>query len=153
MCPTPPEVFELLARRGHRLTRPRRAVVEALAAAGGPVSAQALHSLPGLAHVDLVTVYRTLHWLAELGLARTAPGAGLAELYELAAHDDHSHHLLCDGCGLVLTVAICGLDEAVAERIAREHGFIVSHHRLTFHGSCAGCAAQGNGSAPSSIAS
>ena len=137
------ELFQSLADRGERLTRTRRAVLEALAGAGGPVSVRALHQAVGPRRVDLVTVYRTLHWLAELGVARAVLTGGAAELFELVDADEHTHHLLCDGCGAVVTVRACGVDPSVAERIEREHGFSVSHHRLTFHGRCRECAARG----------
>jgi len=134
-----PDVLVSLADRGQRLTRTRRAVIEALAAAGGPVSVRALHEAVGARRVDLVTVYRTLHWLAALGVARAVPTGGTAELYELAAPGDHTHHLVCDGCGAVQTVSVCGLAPDVGERIAAQHGFRVTHHRLTFHGRCRDC--------------
>lgn len=137
------ELIQSLANRGERLTRTRRAVLESLAAAGGPVSVRALHQAVGPKRVDLVTVYRTLHWLAELGVARPVLTGGAAELFELADADEHTHHLLCDECGAVSTVRACGVDPGVAERIESEHGFHVSHHRLTFHGRCRECAARG----------
>jgi Fe2+ or Zn2+ uptake regulation protein len=137
------ELLQSLANRGERLTRTRRAVLEALAAADGPVSVRALHESVGARRVDLVTVYRTLHWLAELGVARAVLTGGAAELFELVYPNQHTHHLLCDECGAVLTVGLCGVDPTVAERIEREHGFAVSHHRLTYHGRCRECAARG----------
>jgi len=137
------ELIQSLADRGERMTRTRRAVLEALAAADGPVSVRALHQAVGPRRVDLVTVYRTLHWLAELGAARAVLTGGAAELYELADPGEHTHHLLCDECGAVATVRVCGVDPAVAGRIEREHGFSVSQHRLTFHGRCRECAARG----------
>ena len=139
MAASLPDVLHALSERGERLTRTRRAVIEALAIAGGPVSVRALHQAVGARRVDLVTVYRTLHWLAELGVARAVPTGGAAELYELASPGDHTHHLVCDGCGAVLTVAACGVDPDVAGRIEAEHGFRVTHHRLTFHGRCRDC--------------
>lgn len=137
------ELFQSLADRGERLTRTRRAVLETLAAAGGPMSVRALHQSVGPRRVDLVTVYRTLHWLEELGAARAVLTGGAAELFELALPGEHTHHLLCDECGAVATVPVCGVDPAVAGRIEREHGFRVSHHRLTYHGRCRECAERG----------
>jgi len=132
------DVFDQIARLGHRLTRGRRVVIESLLAAGGPSSVRDLHAAAGA--VDLVTVYRALHWLVELGLARQVGGGPSGERYELlAAGDEHTHHLHCDGCGRMFTVPVCGLPRAVFAAIEREYGFAVNHHRLTFHGRCAEC--------------
>ncbi|HWK90239.1 MAG TPA: Fur family transcriptional regulator [Longimicrobium sp.] len=135
------EILQLIARGGHRVTGPRRRVVEALSACAAPVSARDLHASLGAEDTDLVTVYRTLRWLVDLGLARTVVAGAGAELFELVPADRHSHHLHCDRCGAIRTVAVCGLDRAVLERIERDFGFSVDHHRLTFHGVCAECRA------------
>jgi Fe2+ or Zn2+ uptake regulation protein len=132
------QILGRITERGHRLTRPRRAVVREMASAGAPVSARGLHDALAADGTDLATVYRTLRWLVELGLARTVVTGG-AERFELVPAGGHSHHLRCDACGGIRTVSICGLDRAVLDLIEREYGFAVDHHRLTFHGRCAGC--------------
>lgn len=133
------EILRSAAKRGHRLTRPRRLVVEALAAAPEPLSARALHEAVGTGRTDLVTVYRTLDWLMEIGVARPVLTGEGAERVELVPAERHTHHLVCDACGAVRTVSICGLDRSIAERIEREHGFRVDHHQLIFHGRCGEC--------------
>lgn len=133
------EILRAATQRGHRLTRPRRLVVEALAASPEPLSARALHEAVGTERTDLVTVYRTLDWLMAIGLARPVLTGEGVERVELVPAERHSHHLVCDGCGAVRTVSICGLDRSIAERIEREHGFRVDHHQLIFHGRCGEC--------------
>jgi Fur family ferric uptake transcriptional regulator len=132
------DVFDQIARMGHRLTRARRVVIEAMLAAEGPSSVRDLHA--GAGPVDLVTVYRALHWLVELGLARQVPGGASGERFELvAAGREHTHHLHCDGCGRMFTVPVCGVPRSVFTAIHRDYGFAVNDHRLTFHGRCAEC--------------
>jgi Fur family ferric uptake transcriptional regulator len=138
--PEAAEVLRAAAERGHRLTRPRRRVIEALAGAQEPLSARALHEAVGTDRIDLVTVYRTLDWLMEIGLARPVLTGEGAERVELVPAERHTHHLVCDTCGAVRTVSICGLDRTIAERIEREHDFAVDHHQLIFHGRCGACA-------------
>ena len=130
------EVLAALAERRQRLTRPRRAVVEALFAAAGPVTAQELHAM--LRGVDLVTVYRTLGWLVELGVAREVTVRG-AERFEPVEEGAHAHHLHCGSCGRITTVPVCGVDGSVYAHILREYGFAVADHTLTFHGRCSEC--------------
>lgn len=141
------ETLRAAAQRGHRLTRPRRRVIEALAGAPEPLSARALHETVGPEYIDLVTVYRTLDWLMEIGLARAVPTGEGVERVELVPPGRHTHHLVCDACGGVRTVSICGLDRTISERIEREHGFHVDHHQLVFHGRCEACT-PGAGGAP-----
>jgi Fur family transcriptional regulator, ferric uptake regulator len=133
------QTLDRIARQGHRLTQPRRGVVRELARAECPVSARALHDALAGGGTDLATVYRTLHWLVELGAARAVVTGEAAERFELVPPQRHSHHLRCDGCGSIRTVSVCGLDRAVLDRIEAEYGFCVDHHRLTFHGRCAAC--------------
>lgn len=140
MPATPAEIFERLARMRQRLTRTRRAVIQALHAAARPVTARELHQAVG--DVDLVTVYRTAAWLVGLGVAREVSAGAGGERFELVDTGVHTHHLRCDRCGKLITVPICGLDTAVFARIDREHGFLVQDHRLTFHGLCAECRAE-----------
>jgi Fur family ferric uptake transcriptional regulator len=139
MPSTASEVLCTLSQRGQRLTRARRTVVEALFGAPGPVTVRELHEK--LAGVDLVTVYRTLGWLVELGVAREVTAVRGAERFEAVDGAEHAHHLHCDRCGRVTKAAVCGVDGAVAARILREYGFAVADHTLTFHGRCADCRA------------
>lgn len=120
-----------------RITRARRAVVEGLCAADGPVTVRQLHAT--LHSVDLVTVYRTLNWLVELGVAREVTAIRGAERFELLSDEPHVHHLHCERCSRLFTATMCGLDDAVFSRIRRAYGFVVKGHTLTFHGHCADC--------------
>ena len=141
------EILRAASQHGHRLTRPRRLVVQALAGAEEPLSARALHEAVGAERIDLVTVYRTLDWLMEIGLARAVLTGEGAERVELVPPGRHTHHLVCDACGAVRTVSICGLDRSIAERIEREHDFHVDHHQLVFHGRCGSCHGEVEGAA------
>lgn len=137
MPPTIQDVLGTLSQRGERLTRARRAVVEALFGAAGPVTVRELHER--VAGVDLVTVYRTLGWLVAMGVAREVTALRGAERFEAVDGAEHAHHLHCDRCGRVTKARVCGLDGAVAARILRDYGFAVADHTLTFHGRCAEC--------------
>jgi Fe2+ or Zn2+ uptake regulation protein len=134
----PAEILDRLSSDGHRITSSRRAVIHALHAAGGAVTVRDLHVAVG-PDADLVTVYRTLGWLAKLGVARQVAAGGGAERFELASAGEDAHHLHCRACGRVFTVPARGLDPNVFADIRREHGFTVRDHTVTFHGTCADC--------------
>ena len=63
---------EKFAETGHRLTAARRAVMQVLLAETTPLSPQELHTRGRAIHpaLGLVSVYRTLDLLEQLGLVR-----------------------------------------------------------------------------------
>ena len=84
--------------------------------------------------VGMVTVYRTLDLLSELGLVRRLD-LGDGPRYELA--EDHHHHLICEGCGSVEEFEQCPLDP---ERLPHVSGdFEVRAHSLEVYGRCSSC--------------
>jgi Fur family ferric uptake transcriptional regulator len=128
-----------LQQHGYRLTRPRRAVVEALLASGGHVSADELvvvvHEYAP--NVGRMTVYRTLELLAELGLIRPVYlGSGAAHYVLLEG--GHHHHLVCTGCARVIEFDDCGLKE-MEQLVAERFQFMVQGHLLEFYGRCQSC--------------
>ncbi|HYU16921.1 MAG TPA: transcriptional repressor, partial [Candidatus Acidoferrum sp.] len=75
---------DLLAERGVRLTGPRRIVVEALIRYPGPQTAAEVHRRLSARRVNLVSVYRTLNLLVDLGIARVADISQGTQRFELA---------------------------------------------------------------------
>src|SRR5215208_3869862 len=88
-----------LRARGYRMTPQRLAILHVLRHAGthlspGEVYKQAKREFPGLTEP---TVYRTLEFLSQNGLARPARTGNGRLRYEIAG-DDH-HHIVCRLCG------------------------------------------------------
>jgi Fe2+ or Zn2+ uptake regulation protein len=134
------EWLERLAESGYRLTAPRRAIVEALARstrALGPIELydQIRRETPGL---GLVTVYRTLEKLEELGLVQRVHQPGGCHQY-LRMPSGHEHLLLCTGCGQAAYFAGDELDGLFGS-VARATGFSVESHWLQLFGRCPTCA-------------
>jgi Fur family ferric uptake transcriptional regulator len=132
----------MLVEAGLRPTRQREAVIRAMERVGRPITAQALHARlnrpdrgPGLA-----TIYRTLRALEQAGYARTFPASGGEASYKLC-HPGHHHHLVCEGCGLVVEIPSCEI-EGWATRVARRRGFTVSSHQADIFGLCEACASK-----------
>lgn len=133
----------LLAAVDQRYTTKRRALVDALAGRGQPLTLQEiLGSAPG---IPQSSAYRNLAVLAEAGVVRRVQGVDENGRFELAENlsGDHHHHLVCTGCGLVADVAASTkLERALAEaaRAAADNGdFLVVEHRFDLVGLCAGC--------------
>ena len=100
-----------LSQVGYRVTRPRRAVAEALAE--GPAHLTAEEVFEGLrragTRASRASVYRSLAALQQAGLVRrvTVPG-GPARFELLAAGDGgaaEDWHFICQRCGRVIDVA------------------------------------------------
>src|SRR5215208_7587616 len=89
---------------GYKATPQRLAVLRALAAEQHQSMGEVRHRCP---EIGIVTVYRTLDLLAELGLVRRLD-LGDGARYELA--EDHHHHLICEDCGTVAEFEQCPLD-------------------------------------------
>src|SRR5918997_6163731 len=89
---------------GLRVTRPRLAVLDALA--GHPhADADTLVTVARQAHptISPQAVYGVLKALVAVGLARRVEPAGAPALYEVRVGDNH-HHLVCRSCGVVADV-------------------------------------------------
>lgn len=126
-----------------RYTSSRRALVEAIAAAGRPMTMPEI--LDAAAGVPQSSAYRNLTVLCDAGVARRLAGADDLGRFELAEDlsGHHHHHLVCSACGTVTDVPTSArlekaLDEA-ARLAAEETGFAVTDHRIDLEGLCPTC--------------
>ena len=98
------EARQLLRESRLRVTGPRLAVLEVLAAADKPLSyGEVLKRMEDM-DWDPATVYRNLVKLREAGLASVVSRASGSDRYVFAAGEgaDHHHpHFVCDDCGEV----------------------------------------------------
>ena len=120
-----------IRRSGHKATPQRLAVLRAVAAEQHQSMEGIRSRCPG---VGLVTVYRTLDLLSDLGLVRRLD-LGDGPRYELA--EDHHHHLICEDCGSVAEFEQCPLDLRRLPEIGG--GFEVRAHSLEVYGRCSSC--------------
>ncbi len=115
---------------GYKATPQREAVLRALIA-------ERHQTLEGIRarcpKVGLVTVYRTLDLLGELGLVRRLD-FGNGARYELA--EDHHHHMVCESCGDISEFEECPLDP---RRLSFGNGFKARSHSVEVFGRCAAC--------------
>jgi len=124
---------------GYRITTPLRVLVELLVNTTRALDPVNLYDLGRREYpkMGLVTVYRTLEKLEELGLITRVHQANGCHAY-LRAANGHEHILLCTRCGRVEYFAGDDLS-ALMERVAQQSGFIIQEHWLQLHGLCAGC--------------
>jgi len=139
MRPSEERLARTLSRNGYKITVQRRAVLKAITRSHEHLTPAAVHKLairenPG---VGLVTVYRTLDMLSEMGLICRVHRGGRSRSYTLAPVGHH-HHMICTGCGAVTDFTDCDLSELV-NRLSRETGFKIEGHLLEFSGRCRDC--------------
>jgi Fur family ferric uptake transcriptional regulator len=118
-------------------------VVEALERADAWLSPERILSraqarCPGL---GLVTVYRTLSLLSEMGYVRRIHLVGGCNGYA-RADLMHSHHLVCRSCQQV--VEFPGTEDLsrLVENVQEQTGFQVEDHMLELLGLCPACQGQ-----------
>ncbi|HEU5440708.1 MAG TPA: Fur family transcriptional regulator [Ktedonobacterales bacterium] len=139
-------MLERLIAAGHKLTAPRRRIIDALYAAEGPLAA---HEVAARAGTTTASTYRVLALLAELGLVSeieepadlaAAPGAGEGRVrrYALCTHAGHHHHFVCRSCRATLDVESEALERALAE-LARRDGLAIERHEVLLSGRCPRC--------------
>jgi len=127
-----------LRARGYRMTPQRHAILHTLCHSGvhltpNEVYEQARKQLSGLTET---TVYRTLEFLAENGLARPAHMGNGHLVYEIAGHEHH--HLKCRSCGSEMEV-----EHALLSKLYRQlettSGYRLTDSHVTFFGLCPNC--------------
>lgn len=124
---------------GYRVTAPMRALIEILCQSERILGPLELFDLGRQAYpqMGLVTVYRTLEKLEELGLVQRVHQTGNCHGYLRAAHG-HEHILLCTNCGRVEYFSGDDLSSLFA-RVEQKSGFKIQEHWLQLHGLCANC--------------
>ena len=132
------EYASQLRARGFRMTSQRLAILHALRHAGTHLSPrqvyrQAKQDLPSLTEP---TVYRTLEFLAENGLARPSQTGNGHLMYEIAGSDHH--HIVCRSCGDELEVEHALLEQ-LYRKLESTSGYVRIDSHMTFFGICPSC--------------
>ncbi len=133
-------VEQLLRGAGLRVTKPRIAVLETLAAHPHTDTAEVLADVrTRLDSVSHQAVYDCLATLSGAGLVRRIQPAGAIAHYELQSGDNH-HHLVCRSCAAVVDVP-CATGSAPCLDAADHHGYVIDEAEVIYWGTCPACAA------------
>jgi Fur family ferric uptake transcriptional regulator len=140
----PREIFRAyLVEHGLKSSRQRDLIVETFLGAQEHLRVEQLlsrvrESDPG---VSQATVYRTMKLLVECGLAEARNFEDGQTRYEPGDTDGaHHDHLICTACDTIIEFVDDRI-EALQQRVATAHGFVVSHHKMELYGLCAACQA------------
>ena len=136
---TASEWLERLQTNGYRLTAPRQAVVEIIANSEHVLSPldvfeKARTYYPKL---GLVTVYRTVEKLEELGLIQRVHQPSGCHAF-IGGFSGHEHLVICEQCGRAAYFQGDKIDALMAS-VESESGFKVHDHWLQMFGVCDRC--------------
>lgn len=131
---------ETLNQEGLRLTHPRKVVMTILERSNVPLSPQTIYlqSVEDHEDIGLVSVYRTLEVLSDLGLVRRVHGLDDCHGYVLSS-PGHHHHLVCRKCERAIEFSGAEDLDNLLTRIEQETGFQVDEHLLQLYGICPEC--------------
>jgi len=120
-----------LRHNGYKVTPQRRTIIDEIIGTHEHQTPAAIHERIHIDHpgIGLVTIYRTLEILAELGLICETHAGHSCRSYLMRQSNTHHHHLICSDCGKVVDVADCGLHE-LENKLTGQSGFKISGHRL-----------------------
>lgn len=129
-----------LDQAGYRLTEPRRAVADLIAAREGHFTAQDLIDDAKARRLGIgrATIFRALDLFTELNVLERLDLPSGEHAYVPCAPSRHHHHIVCSQCGRTTEVDDAGLANAVDE-IQRRSGWQVESHRLELYGRCPRC--------------
>ena len=142
---SPVEKFrEYLATQGKRLTQERETIVREIFAEhehfdSDQIVARLTQPRRDGGRVSRATIYRTISSLEEAGLIRKVARSNDREVYEHDYGYPQHDHFICEKCQQLVEFRNEEIS-AVLERVAADHGFRMSGHRLEVHGICAECA-------------
>ncbi|HEV2923309.1 MAG TPA: Fur family transcriptional regulator [Solirubrobacteraceae bacterium] len=131
-----------LAANGRKRGGARRALLELLGRERCALTAlQIEDALRGESsrRVSRASVYRILDELDRLRLVqRVETGQAMVRYERVNDRGEHHHHLVCDGCGLVMPFSDPGLERAIRSLSGRVP-LAVSEHEIVLHGACPDC--------------
>jgi Fur family ferric uptake transcriptional regulator len=132
-----------LAAAKHKRGGARRALLELLDAEPCALTAIEIEDALRAAErrVSRASVYRILEELERLNLVqRVETGQAMVRYERVCGHGEHHHHLVCEGCGLVMPFSDEALERAISN-LSRRVPLAVSEHEIVLRGECRDCAA------------
>jgi len=131
---------EYIESKNLRNTPQREMVLKVFLSTERHLSADELHKIVKKKNktIGYTTVYRTMKLLAECGLCDEIGFGDGVQRFEHKYGHEHHDHLVCTKCGRFIE-AVKPEIEKQQEALAKERGFIITHHKLQLFGLCRKC--------------
>lgn len=132
------ESKQQLKSSGLKVTQARLKLLDIFKRAKKPLSIKQIAEQLGDIEADMVTLYRNVESLENLGLIKQIRLTDRQSYYELITKNHH-HHLICKVCGKIADVNECDVTMQ-GPKLLKTHGFAkVTDHSLEFFGICDKC--------------
>ncbi len=118
-----------------RMTYQRKIILNLLSKTNQPKSAEMIYGELPKDTINLSTVYRTLDTFFIQGIISKSTMKNTAYYY--INQKNHHHYMICIECQKMYEID-CHL-EHVADAVANEHHFKITHHDMTVYGYCESC--------------
>ena len=134
------QLASYIAGKGLKATRQRDAIVETFFSQPGHLGVDQLLALAQKrdANIGAATVYRTMKILVDAGLATARHFGDGQTRYEADLDRHHHDHLICTSCHAIIEFENEPIEE-LQNLVARQHGFLVTRHKLELYGLCRAC--------------
>ena len=131
------ELTDQFRTQGLKVTPQRQAIFRALGGSTVHPTAESVYAEVSaeMPTISLRTVYQTLNDLAAMGELHTLDIRTGSTRFD--PNLDPHHHLVCDGCGLVIDVPAG--EAPTPPRGGAAHGFEVTDTEIVYRGRCADC--------------
>lgn len=133
-------ILEIIKKRGFKLSKARKAILELLEKNPKPLSSPDMQILflRKKINVNKTTVYRELAFLKKQNIIRELQFGDNVKKYELMP-DNHHHHIVCVNCEKIEDIEL-EKDLDIAEKtITQNKKFKILKHSLEFYGICEKC--------------
>ena len=133
-----PDIVGILEDNGYRITEPRRAIIQALAAKHEGFTAEEI--VAELPDVGRATIFRTIKILLENGAICRLNMLDGAPRYS-PSRIEHHHHAVCVRCGGVAEFRAATL-ERMMRALGTEIPGVIVGHRIDLYVTCPACLKQ-----------
>lgn len=118
-----------------RMTSQRKLILNLLSKTHQPKSAEMIYTELPSHTMNLSTVYRTLDAFFVQSIISKSTMKNTAYYY--INQKNHHHYMICLNCQKMYEID-CHLDH-IANQVASEHHFKITHHDMTVYGYCETC--------------
>lgn len=88
--------------------------------------------------VGIATIYRCFNLFCDCGLCNVLTFADGVARYEAVYDNQHHDHLMCTECGKLIEITNNEIED-LQNKIALDHGFVLTDHKFELYGVCKSC--------------
>jgi len=134
------QFISFLRDEGYLVTRQRKRIADVIFTTPGHLSVEDVQDLLRQKKVSasIASIYRTLDVLIKSELVVQHRFGKRFKRFEAVRKNQHHDHLVCTGCGKVIEFKNDTI-EKLQVRVAKEHDFVITDHKLDIYGFCAKC--------------